>query len=187
MRNPLLSASRLLTPLLALTLCALAAGQTAAYYCECLRGFGPCGNDPPTAIPGGCVNSTGFKAFIGPNGGSNSATADDLVLVTTNLPPHQFGLLFMGAGQAFAPLGDGVLCISGGGLGMFRYPVVDGGPWGQVVAGPGIVAYSHAHFPAAGHITAGQTWNFQFFYRDSFGPCGSGFNLSNGVAVTFTP
>ena len=67
-----------------------AGAQTVSYYCECQQGFGPCGNDPPTAIPGGCVNSLGLKGFIGANGGSTSVGQDDLVLVSINLPPHQF-------------------------------------------------------------------------------------------------
>ena len=172
---------------LGLTLAANAAGQGGQFYCECFQGLGPCGNDPPTAIPGGCVNSTGFKGFIGPNGGSFSVTNDDLVLVSSNLPLNQFGLVFMGRGQALAPLGDGVLCISGGGIGLFRFPVHDTGPFGQIEEGPGLVAHSQASFPSAGHITAGQSWNFQLFYRDPAGPCGTGFNMTNGVRITFTP
>ncbi len=34
---------------------------------------------------------------------------------------------------------------------------------------------------------AGETWYFQGWYRDPMGPCGTAFNLSNGLAVTFAP
>ena len=58
---------------------------------------------------------------------------------------------------------------------------------GALVLGPGIVAYAQANFPPAGQIGPGQTWYFQGWYRDPAGPCGSGFNLTNGIEVTFTP
>ena len=37
-----------------------------------------------------------------------------------------------------------------------------------------------------GAITAGSTWNFQFWYRDPQGGP-NGFNLSDGMRVTFCP
>ena len=40
--------------------------------------------------------------------------------------------------------------------------------------------------PAA-WILSGQTKRFQFWYRDPVGPCGTGFNLSNALVLTFTP
>ena len=36
-----------------------------------------------------------------------------------------------------------------------------------------------------GHIVPGATWNFQGWYRDPAGPCGTGFNLTNGTSITF--
>ena len=36
-------------------------------------------------------------------------------------------------------------------------------------------------------ISAGQTWNFQCWYRDALSPCGITNNLSNGLSVDFTP
>ena len=53
--------------------------------------------------------------------------------------------------------------------------------------GPGIAAFSQANFGLLGHIAAGQTWNYQCWYRNPFGPCGSNFNLSNALQVTFQP
>ena len=37
-----------------------------------------------------------------------------------------------------------------------------------------------------GPITAGQQWNFQFWYRNPAAG-GAGFNLSDGLSVTFCP
>ena len=38
-----------------------------------------------------------------------------------------------------------------------------------------------------GHIGPASEWHFQFWYRDPFGPGGGGFNLSDGLSVTFCP
>ncbi len=41
----------------------------------------------------------------------------------------------------------------------------------------------------SGQVTAGSTWNYQFWYRDPPGGGGgpAGFNLSNGMSITFCP
>jgi len=96
-------------------------------------------------------------------------------------------LVFMGAGQTQFPFGNGQLCVSTGGVGQFRFPVRNSGPGGVITEGPGIVAFSQANFGVFGTITPGQTWNFQGWYRDPGGPCGSTFNLSDGLAATFVP
>jgi hypothetical protein len=88
--------------------------------------------------------------------------------------------------QRNIPFGDGRLCIGGGGVRMWRFQVRNSRQWGAVVYGAGLVARSHMFF-AGGHINSGDTWYFQAFYRDTFGPCGSGRNLSNNVKITFTP
>jgi hypothetical protein len=94
----------------------------------------------------------------------------------------------MGAGQLALAFGDGLRCVGAGGAGIFRYfPVQSSGPIGVLALGPGIVAHSQARFPAAGRIDPGDTWNFQTWFRDPTGPCGFAFNLSNAVAVTFSP
>ena len=149
----------------------------------------PCSNDHPAA---GCANSTGFQFKYRKGGhlgacGSTSLVADDLVLRAANIPANQFGLLYMGAATAQSPFGDGLRCVDAGGGEFYRFPIVDAGMQGAIELGPGIVAYSHATFPASGHIAAGQTWFFQGWFRDPSGFCGSGFNLSNALAVTFEP
>ena len=153
-----------------------------AAYCYCDAGS-PCGNTNPD---GGCSNSTGVGSALTACF-SSSVAADDLVLTATGLPTNNFGIVFMGATQALLPFGNGILCVDVGGLGVFRFPVHNTGAVGSVVEGPGLVAYSQANFGVFGTITPGQTWNFQGWYRDPGGPCGSTFNLSNGLAVTFGP
>lgn len=41
--------------------------------------------------------------------------------------------------------------------------------------------------PGATNGFPGQLRAFQLLYRDPSGPCGNGFNLSNGVPVVLTP
>ncbi len=155
--------------------------STGEPYCF---GWGcACGNDD---YSGGCANSTGAGAFLG-GAGSESVTADDLVLSVAGLPANQFGIVFMGGGQTELPFGDGLQCVGAGGLGLFRYnPPQSSGGSGTITLGPGIAARSQS-FPANGRIDAGETWYFQGWYRDPMGPCGSAFNLSNALAVSFAP
>jgi len=142
----------------------------------------PCGNE---TTPGeGCGNSTGSGAVLS-GVGSPSASADDLVLTATGIIPNQFGLIFTGPGSVEAPFGDGLRCVGAGTV--YRYPIQNSGPGAALTQGPGLVSYSLANFPPAGQIVPGTTWRFQAWYRDPQGPCGSAFNLSNGLQVLFGP
>jgi len=156
-------------------------GVASAY---CFGSGCPCGNDDPVA---GCATSRGSGGRLTACGSASTA-ADDLVLDTSGLPPDQFALFYMGAGQLALAFGDGLRCVGAGGAGIFRYfPVQSSGPIGVLALGPGIVAHSQARFSAAGRIDPGETWNFQTWFRDPEGPCGFAFNLSNALAVTFSP
>jgi len=162
---------------------AVAANGPGTPYCfsnsDC-----PCGNVDPTA---GCANSTGAGALLS-SSGSASASADDLVLTVSNVPPNQFGILFMGGSQVVdrIPFGDGLLCVSSVPGVFCRFLVQNSGSSGVMTEGPGIVAFSQTLQPAC-HIDPGDTWYFQGWYRDPQGPCGGLFNLSNAVSVTFAP
>ncbi len=149
----------------------------AGPYCFCVVGI--CGNPDPGA---GCANTTGMGAPLGYSG-TTSVANDDLFLAMSNLPPNKFGLLYMGTTTPMLPFGDGYRCV--GGM-VFRYPVINSGPGGAISFGP-IVGHANTNFPPAGNIAAGASWNFQGWYRDPMGPCGSGWNLSNAVTFTFTP
>ncbi len=109
------------------------------------------------------------------------------MLHATELPTQKLGLFFMGPAQQLAVAGNGVRVIAGGASGLKRYAPGNSGAAGVIDLGPGVVAYSHAHFPASSQIQAGQTWNFQCYYRDPTGPCGATFNTTNGFSVTFAP
>jgi len=155
--------------------------SAAVQYGSCWT-FPPCSNSD---AHGGCLNSTGRGAVLQACG-SGSVTADDLVIEARQLPPGTSCLLFMGGGQSFSPFGDGIRVASSGGVGLFRFGVRQVDAQGAMVRGPGLVTQSQT-FPLAGRIQAGQYWNFQAWYRNPAGPCGSGFNLTNGLQVLFSP
>lgn len=153
----------------------LGGGEPGTAYC---LGVGcPCGNDGAAS---GCTNSTGSGLVLSASG-SASAGADDLAPSVTGGPAGKPALLFQGTsrvnGGAGAPLGDGLRC-AGGQIQRLAIRVLDGA--GAASWGPGLAG-------AAGW-SAGAVRDLQVWYRDpSAGPCGSGFNLSNGYEVVFTP
>ena len=155
-------------------------------FCVCTAGVAPCGNPDASA---GCENSTGVGAtLIG--AGSSSVFEDDLDLVMAQMPANQFGLVFMGEAALGSPvtLGDGVRCVSPGTSSLYRFlPAFGSGAGGTATVGS-IVDYScGGSLPAAACIASGSTWYFQGWYRDPVGPCNQGSNLTNGLAVLFTP
>jgi len=123
-------------------------------------------------------NSAGSGAAIGWSG-SSSVAADDLVLEVTGVPASTVGLFFYGPDQVQVALGNGLRCVGGD---LRRLPVVGASPAGTV-SYP--VELSSTSLPT-GAIAAGETWNFQFWFRD-VQAFPYRFNLSNGLRVPFTP
>ena len=152
-------------------------------YCTCPASAAPCSNDDDGA---GCENSSSSGAHLYFTG-SQSVSADDLVLNVDGLPPNKNGLFYMGGASMQVPIADGLRCVGNGASGTFRYPVNNSGPTGVITRGPGIAAWACSHYAASGCLQAGSTWYFQLWYRDPPGPCGGGFNFSNGLRVDFGP
>lgn len=152
-------------------------------YCHCNLDVSPCGNDDPEA---GCRNTEGLGAHLFFQG-THSVAADDLMLVTENIPADNFGLYYMGSTQIEFVFGGGLRCVGAGNAGIFRYAPASAGSAGVLQEGPGIVALSCQRFPAAGCISPGSTWNFQCWYRDPGGLCNAEFNTSNAISVQFAP
>ena len=134
----------------------------------------PCGN---TSLSGGCANSTGVGGTMTAYG-SVSVSADDLTFTATGLIPSQPVLLFVGnnavnsgAGNSF---GDGLRCAGGGvrRLGVRFCDSAGSANWG-------------GGLNATGGWSAGDIQRFQGWYRDAGGPCGSTFNLTQGLELTF--
>ena len=147
-----------------------------ATFCHC-DSAAPCGNEDAF---GGCTSGSGRGANLIAFG-STSVASDDLFFQASFLPPASAALLFMSSGtHAPLPFGNGQLCLGGPGAGLVRFPAHFGDPAGCFQEGPGIAGH-------AGVITAGSTWNFQTWYRDPAGPCGTPSNTSNAVEVTFRP
>ena len=126
-------------------------------------------------------HSAGSGAVISSFGSAN-LSGNGFVLVTGNAIPGGTGLFYYGPEQIQAPFGDGVRCV--GGPVARLYPLLTADGSGSVLrtldfASPPASAGSH-------EITAGSTWNFQYWFRDAAAD-GAGFNLSNGLSVTFLP
>lgn len=128
------------------------------------------------------ANSTGFPATLY-WAGTPSVTGGGFTLLAQSAVPSQFGLFYYGPIQTQAPFGHGFRCVGSGLLGTFRlYPAIQSDAfgdaqrvldWGSAPVGIG-----------AGEIRAGETWNFQYWYRDP--AAGSpGFNLTAALAVRF--
>lgn len=123
-------------------------------------------------------NSTGVGAFLEAIG---SADADDraLVLNVTDVPRNQFGLFVISATAANVPLGgasQGVLCV-GSPVIRFNGVVSD--------RGTGVASFAPdlADIPTVGAVQAGQSWFFQYWYRDQNPFLTS--NLSSALRVDF--
>ncbi|MCB9915317.1 MAG: hypothetical protein H6828_09230 [Planctomycetes bacterium] len=135
----------------------------------------PCGNG---GLEGqGCANSTGASALL-TSWGSASAAQAALGFDVAGVPAAQPILLFAGssaiAGGAGASFGDGLRC-AGGTVVRLATRLAD--------------AQGATSFPPAqtGSFAAGTQVRYQAWYRDVAGPCGHGFNTSNGVIVDVLP
>jgi len=150
-------------------------------FCECATGA-PCTN--PDTDGAGCENGTGTGGLL-TGSGSASVTLDNLILTASQLPPNEPGLFYMGPSQINSiPFGDGQRCVGAAGGAIFRFPIRNSGTFGNVAEGP-IVDLASTIFPPGGEIDAGESWHFQYWYRDPAGPCQSSFNLTNAVSVDF--
>ncbi|MCA8978488.1 MAG: PQQ-dependent sugar dehydrogenase [Planctomycetes bacterium] len=125
-------------------------------------------------------NSAGSGALI-TTGGCRSVAMNNLVLSVSGAPANQFGIFFYGPQQTAVPFGQGTLCVTGSN-GVFRLkPAILTSPGGTASRALDLTVQPANGGP--GGITAGSSWNFQFWYRDP----GFGFNLSDAVWVHFEP
>jgi hypothetical protein len=124
----------------------------------------------------GAPNSVGGGGVFSSTG-STSVAANDLHLVAGALPPNQFGIFYYGLNQTQVALGNGWRCVGGS---TQRLPVVQISSWGDVWVALDITSPPQS----SGQITAGSTWNFQFWYRDP-GHGAAGYNLTDALSASF--
>ena len=109
-------------------------------------------------------NSSGYSAIIA-SAGSDVVADNNLTLTAGPAPIGEMGIFFYGLNQNSVPLGNGIRCIGPGNYRVLApVPVVDSG------SGLGFMStmVDLTNPPqATGTITAGSTWNFQGWFRDS--------------------
>ena len=96
-------------------------------------------------------------------------------------PPGAHGVFFFGVAPDSTPFGDGQLCIDRPVIRLRPNVKLDaaGTAFFDVgLNGPPLGAGPHA-------VSGGAVRYFQFYFRDAHGPGGSGYNLSDGLKVTF--
>lgn len=120
-------------------------------------------------------NSAGAGAELTASG-STSVQADDVTLQVTGAVAGQFGLVYYGSNQISVSFGDGTRCVGGSTIRL-------GPPQPATASGE----YSRVLSPLNEGFIGGQTVNFQYWYRDPGGPGGTGYNLSGGLELRFTP
>jgi hypothetical protein len=147
-------------------------------FCTGLSAPCPCGNNSTNG--GGCANGTGNGNVLSASG-SASVSAADLELSSANAIPSQPGLYFQGNnainggdGNVF---GDGLRCAGGAVIRLqVRFSNGTGGSATSIDIG------------AKGGVSAGDVKRYQHWARDpNTSPCGSQFNLSNGIEITWAP
>jgi hypothetical protein len=112
--------------------------------------------------------------------GTASVAANDLVLVVDDAPKRTLGrFLYAPVAGTPTPFGDGVLCLGGT---TYLLPIVTTSAAGGAASFPDLTSPPQP----GGLVTPGSTWSFQFLYRNAAGGA-SGFNLSDGVSITFAP
>jgi predicted RNA-binding protein len=143
----------------------------------------PCGNAGGGSA--GCANSTGAGGTLTASG-DPSLSSDTLVLEADGLVAGLPCLFFSGAnrvnGGAGIVFGDGLRCA---GFEAVRVEVTASGTGGAASSSVEVSTNGQAY----GHtLTAGETVNYQCWYRDdvSSSPCSNSFNATNGYSVVWS-
>ena len=136
----------------------------------------PCANNGTAG--NGCANS------INANGANLTATgsasiANDTFALQGSGMPNSNALYFQGTTQTAVAFGDGLRCAGG--------TIVRLGTKLNAAGSSAYPGSGEASVSVRGLIVAPGTRTYQVWYRNALGPCGSGSNLTNAVAVIWTP
>ena len=117
--------------------------------------------------------------------GSALVADNNLTLTASSLPPNQFGIFAVAPFQGFIPgaggTSNGNLCLSGS-IGRYVGPgeILSSGALGEFELAIDLQAIPQGGGTAG--TSAGQTWNFQAWFRDQVG---LGSNFTDGISITF--
>ena len=124
------------------------------------------------------VNSVGLQARIGA-AAETSLAANYFALHVVDAPPSVFGLFYFGDFPIQVPFGEGFRCV--GGAIQRLFPIARTDALGRATQ------YLDLSSPVlANSVVPGTEKYFQFWYRDTMGGP-FGFNLTDGLGVTFQP
>ncbi|MEM8709996.1 MAG: hypothetical protein AAGG01_03520, partial [Planctomycetota bacterium] len=129
------------------------------------------------------LNSADLRATMSMTG-SKLLSANDLVLQATEMPANRFGYFIVSDVRGFVVTpgsSAGNLCLAGG-IGRYAGQIMNTGP-----SGSASLAVEAAAIPTpTGSVAAqiGQSWNWQFWFRDSFLGVPSS-NFTDGYTVTW--
>ena len=145
----------------------------------------PCGNDNDASLGiAGTANGVSSGGAAMRASGTGSVLSSDFKLDAEGLVPGQPGLFFQGNnminGSHGNSFGDGLRCAGGS---VVRLEVRFASSTGE--------ASTTIDLILKGGVSAGDVRSYQLWYRNPTGgssgsPCGTGFNLSNGVRGSFS-
>ncbi len=131
------------------------------------------------------ANSTGQPGRMSADG-SEFASANDITLTASSLPPMSFGMLLASQGRGFMPMpggSQGNLCL-GGPIGRYQRAgqIQSSGAAGQIA-----LALDLSQTPTPNGfvaVQAGETWNFQMWHRDLVAGTATS-NFTEGLEISF--
>jgi len=127
-----------------------------------------CAAAPTSVSSGALISATG----------SASIAANDLELHCSGVVNGEAGVFYFGPSQIQTPFGDGFRCVGGAVTRLWPPIFASGGEY--------VRAIDNTVAPSAGVLVPMSTHNFQCWFRDPAGGP-NGFNLSDGLEITFVP